>query len=250
VKVIFHNDFYQVYTHDPAAESGRLESIIKEISSIVTLIDAKPATETDIAAVHTPKHINYIKKQGLYDISALASGAAIQAATIALTEPSFALIRPPGHHASANSSWGFCFFNHMAIAIEKLKSQNKIKTAFILDFDLHYGDGNINILNSKEYVTILNPESHDRKNYLSDIQTTLSNCNADIIGVSAGFDNHIEDWGGLLTTQDYYLIGKMVRETANKNNSGCFGLLEGGYNHKVLGLNVKAFIMGLMLMDY
>jgi acetoin utilization deacetylase AcuC-like enzyme len=67
----------------------------------------------------------------------------------------------------------------------------------------------------------------------------------DMIGLSAGFDNHVEDWGGLLNTEDYRDIGRMVREAADRCGAGCFGILEGGYNHAVLGRNVMALIEGL-----
>jgi acetoin utilization deacetylase AcuC-like enzyme len=40
-------------------------------------------------------------------------------------------------------------------------------------------------------------------------------------------------------------MGRLVRETARRNQGGCFGILEGGYNHAVLGKNVLAFIEGL-----
>jgi acetoin utilization deacetylase AcuC-like enzyme len=55
----------------------------------------------------------------------------------------------------------------------------------------------------------------------------------------------VEDWGGLLLTEDYRRVGRMVREAAARNHGGCFGLLEGGYNHRVLGANVLAFMEGL-----
>jgi len=48
-----------------------------------------------------------------------------------------------------------------------------------------------------------------------------------------------------LKTEDYKYMGKLVRQTARRNNGGCFGILEGGYNHAVLGKNVLAFIEGL-----
>ena len=69
---------------------------------------------------------------------------------------------------------------------------------------------------------------------------------ADIIAVSAGFDRHIEDWGGLLTTEDYRTMGQEVKKFALKNCEGRrFGVLEGGYNHTVLGDNVRAFLEGM-----
>jgi acetoin utilization deacetylase AcuC-like enzyme len=77
------------------------------------------------------------------------------------------------------------------------------------------------------------------------VENDLAQTNADMIAVSAGFDNHEADWGGLLKTEDYKYMGKLVRDTARRNNGGGFGILEGGYNHSVLGKNVLAFIQGL-----
>ncbi|OPY12871.1 MAG: Acetylpolyamine aminohydrolase [Syntrophus sp. PtaB.Bin001] len=245
MKVIYHDDFYQSYTTDPAAASGRMEAIVKELSGRVTFVKAQPAKESDISYVHTESQIALVVKEGLYDIAALAAGGAIQAAEIGMTEPSFALIRPPGHHASAGSSWGFCYFNNMAIAIEKLKREGRIVKAFILDFDLHYGDGTVNILDPKGYVIIYNPSAYNRNEYLRNIERHLSSTTFDIIGVSAGFDNHEDDWGGLLTTDDYRSIGQMIWVACQKNRCGCFAVLEGGYNHRVLGKNVLAFIEGI-----
>jgi acetoin utilization deacetylase AcuC-like enzyme len=174
----------------------------------------------------------------------------MEAAVIGLSEPSFAVIRPPGHHASSESSWGFCYFNNMAVALEHLRQKGFIKTAYVLDFDLHYGDGTVNILEEKGYVAIHNPGPDDRKPYLSEIERHLARAKADIIGVSAGFDNHMLDWGGLLTTEDYHTIGAMVINTSKRLGVGAFGILEGGYNHNVLGQNVAAFLKGLQGLPY
>jgi acetoin utilization deacetylase AcuC-like enzyme len=103
----------------------------------------------------------------------------------------------------------------------------------------------VNILGKKGYVTIHNPEAHDRASYIREIDGRLSAADADVFAVSAGFDNHEQDWGGLLSTDDYRTIGSMVREAADKRGAGVFALLEGGYNHRVLGMNVWAFIQGL-----
>ncbi|MFW9984238.1 MAG: histone deacetylase family protein, partial [Candidatus Odinarchaeota archaeon] len=94
--------------------------------------EAVPATEEDIRAVHTAMHVMHVREKGLYEISALAAGGAVQAAEIGLSEPCFGLIRPPGHHASAERSWGFCYFNNMAVALTALKRRKRIKTAFVL----------------------------------------------------------------------------------------------------------------------
>jgi acetoin utilization deacetylase AcuC-like enzyme len=245
MKVVYHEDYNEVYTSDPASAAGRIQAIAIALRGKVSFLTPLPASKEDIATVHTAQHIDQVKQEGVYDIAALAAGGAIKAAQIGLIEPCFAVIRPPGHHASAGSAWGFCYFNNMAIALEKLKREGKIKKAFILDFDLHHGDGNVNILGSKGYVTILNPTGQNRNDYLKNVEASLAQTDADMIAVSAGFDNHEADWGGLLKTEDYKYMGNLVLHAARRNKGGCFGILEGGYNHSVLGKNVLAFIEGL-----
>ena len=246
MKVIFHEDFFRVYTTDPAASAGRMEAIMAAIESHVDFIGARPASEKDILKAHTSAHIDAVRQSGIYDIAALAAGGAIQTAILGLAEPAFGLIRPPGHHASADSCWGFCYFNNMAVALETLKQEEKIKTAYVLDIDLHYGDGTENILGGRDDVTVHNIAATDRKAYLSEIEKGLMDRPVDLIGISAGFDNHRDDWGALLLTEDYYKIGKLVKAAAHRNGGGCFGILEGGYNHQVLGENVMALIEGLI----
>jgi acetoin utilization deacetylase AcuC-like enzyme len=245
MKVFTHGDFLSVYSRDPAAYPGRIEAILAAIKAEVEIEEAVQADEEDILAVHTKSHVERVKSEGIYRIAALSAGAAIQAATAGLSEPAFGLIRPPGHHASSDHAWGFCYFNNMAIAMEHLRSKGHIKKAHILDFDLHYGDGTVNILGPRGYVSIHNPEEGDRKSYLAAVAGRLGSLEVDIIGVSAGFDNHIQDWGNVLYTEDYLEIGRMVFETCKSLGIGCFALLEGGYNHNVLGQNVLAFLKGI-----
>lgn len=245
MKVVFNEKFYPAYTSDPAAAAGRIEAVVNIIAPHVEFITAEPALAAEIAAVHSLFHIDTIREYGLYEISALAAGGAIQAAEIGLSEPCFGLIRPPGHHASSESSWGFCFFNNMSVALEKLKRENKIKSAYVLDIDLHYGDGNVNILEKKNWVKVFNVQAHDRKGYLEEVSAEMKHCRTDIIGISAGFDNHVKDWGGVLETEDFFEIGQRVRAAARNCGGGCFAILEGGYNHSVLGQNVMALIEGM-----
>ncbi len=246
MKVYFHDDFYSVYTMDPAAAEGRMEAVVEAVAPMAEFVVPDPAPAAAIAAVHTASHIATVKGEGLYDIAALAAGGAIEAARTGLQEPAFACIRPPGHHASGNSAWGFCFFNNMSIALTALKQEGLIKTAFVLDFDYHFGDGNVNILGDTGWVTLLNPSSHKRESYLDEVKTALAGLEVDIIGISAGFDHHIDDWGGLLETEDYTTFGTWVRRAAERSGGGCFALLEGGYNHDVLGTNVAALLKGMM----
>jgi acetoin utilization deacetylase AcuC-like enzyme len=133
----------------------------------------------------------------------------------------------------------------MAVALETLRRRQKISSACVLDIDLHFGDGTVNILGKRSWVAITNVEARDRRRYLLAVAEAMENCRADVIGVSAGFDNHAADWGGLLQTEDYEEIGRCVRSAADRNDGGCFALLEGGYNHEVLGRNVLSLLKGM-----
>ena len=248
MKVIYHPDYQKVYASDSAAKAGRMEAILKELEGYYDFLEPEPASEDDLRRVHTQSHIDLIKRDPLlYQVACLSAGGAILAAKSAMEkEPSFGLIRPPGHHASAGNCWGFCFFNNMAVALAKLKEAKKISRAFILDFDLHFGDGTNNIFMGSQIV-YFQPGAEDRQGFLEEIRRRLEiEQGYQALAVSAGFDRHEEDWGRMLVTDDYRTIGKIVKDASQNICQGRrFALLEGGYNHQVLGKNVKAFLEGL-----
>ena len=145
MKIVFHEKYYNSeYAWDPAASAGRLEGIMDLLkkNKDYEIIVPNPASEEDILRAHTHRHLQNIERdQLLYELASLAAGGAMLAAQEAYNgNPTFAVIRPPGHHASADSCWGFCYFNNISISLLKLYSEEKIKSAFILDFDLHTGD--------------------------------------------------------------------------------------------------------------
>ncbi|MFW9940820.1 MAG: histone deacetylase family protein [Candidatus Thorarchaeota archaeon] len=254
MKIVFHERYYNSdYAMDPAAEVGRLEGIIELLSRIkdFEFITPEPATKEDILRAHTERHFNYIKRDSLlYELASLAAGGSILAAEEGYNgNPTFAVIRPPGHHASADSCWGFCYFNNISISLLKLFSEGKIGSAFILDFDLHNGDGNINILTNRNdgfKVKILNPSSSGHINYIKEVEDYMQNLKEiDIFVASAGFDQGIEDWGNLLYPEDYYELGSLMKVYSEKLCKGRrYALLEGGYNHDVLPKNVDSFCKG------
>ncbi len=227
-----------------------MESIYNELHGHWEFVKPEPASEGDLILVHRETHLNSIKRQELvYEVAILAVGGAVKASELAMRgDPAFGLIRPPGHHASQNSCWGFCFFNNMAVSIEKLKQTNRISKALIVDIDLHYGDGTANIFSGTPQVTYFHVEGRNREAYLNDLTRCLTiTKDCDVVAVSAGFDRHEQDWGGLLKTRDYRTIGRMIKEFAEETCQGRrYGVLEGGYNHAVLGKNVKSFLEGML----
>ncbi len=63
--------------------------------------------------------------------------------------------------------------------------------------------------------------------------------------ISAGFDRGLDDWGNLLGRDDYRTLGEIARNYAAEHCQGKrYALLEGGYNHSVLGKHVLAFLEG------
>lgn len=254
MKIVFHERYYNSsYAMDPAASAGRLEGIMNILSNKegYEIIAPKPCSKEDILRAHSERHYNYIKRDSLlFELASLAAGGAILAAEEGYKgNPTFAVIRPPGHHASADSCWGFCYFNNISISLLKLFFEKKIESAFVLDFDLHTGDGNINILKNREdnfRVKILNPSSSGHINYIKEVETYMQNLeDIDIFVASAGFDQGIEDWGHLLYPEDYTELGRLMKEYSEKLCEGRrYALLEGGYNHKVLPKNVDSFCQG------
>ena len=249
MKIVYHERYCEVYASDPAAQLGRMESIYKELHGHFDFALPEPASEEEVLLVHGQTHVENVKTRPLtYKIALLAVGGAIKASEIATEgEPAFGLIRPPGHHASRYSSWGFCYFNNVAVSIEKLRREGKIRRALIVDIDLHFGDGTANIFSVVSDIAYFHVEGWNREQYLNNLSRRLATEESfDIVAVSAGFDRHEQDWGGLLKTDDYHTIGKMIREFAEKTCNGKrYALLEGGYNHHVLGRNVRSLLDGL-----
>ena len=249
MKIFFHDKFHEVYDGDPAAQRGRMKTMEQAVKGRWEIVEPRPAQENDISRCHSRTHIEAEREDPtIFNMAMLAAGGTIRAALCAAGgERAFALIRPPGHHASPGSAWGFCHFNNVAVALLHLAHKKLIESAVILDFDLHFGDGTNNIFQKEDGFTYLHPEGYDRTEYMAHLKDELDSAPAaDIIAVSAGFDRGFEDWGNMLLEEDYEEIGRIAAAYAGAHCSGrVFGELEGGYNHRVLGRHLAAFLSGL-----
>jgi len=251
MRIVFHPLMLQTYDSTPAGAPRRLESAVDILSKHpeYEFIEPDPATEEQILRAHSRRLMEGVQRnERLSKVATLAAGGAILAGEIAVKgEPVFALIRPPGHHASEDSNWGFCYYCNIAVSLLDLSAKGLIDSAFILDFDLHGGDGNINILGDDKRFTICNPNGNGDTEYLSEVKRALDNApDVDIIVASAGFDEYEDDWGSNLSTDAFRKIGHLMYEFAKERCGGRrYAILEGGYNFEDLGKNVLAFCDGL-----
>jgi acetoin utilization deacetylase AcuC-like enzyme len=124
-------------------------------------IEAKPATQEEIAYVHNPKLITALEQvcreqaPGIIDYAPTyvtrssfedalrAAGGAIACARAVLSgeaKNAFAMVRPPGHHAEPDRAMGFCIFNNVAIAARATLAEG-IERVAVIDYDAHHGNG-------------------------------------------------------------------------------------------------------------
>ena len=251
MNIVFNEKFFNSeYINDNASMPGRMESIINTIkeNSKYRIIENDSADYTDILRVHENEYIASIQSnEDLYNMALLSAGGAIKASQIAMnSEPAFACIRPPGHHAYKSFGWGYCHFCNMAIALKKLKNEGQITSAFVLDFDAHTGDGTKDCLSDWKEVKILNPMADDNNEYIARIESYIKEIDyVDIIAVNAGFDSYIKDCGKKLATFDFYYIGNILKRLSKRlGHNRRFAILEGGYYLPDLGKNVLSFCQG------
>jgi acetoin utilization deacetylase AcuC-like enzyme len=254
MRVIFHEAFhgsdYSIEEHDNAADPSRLAGIMQALreEGRYPVDIPSPASRVDLLLGHTEEHVAATDAHPrLYAMASLAAGAAYMAADIAMRgESAFACVRPPGHHASRGSSWGHCTFSNVALALLKLRASGAIRSAFVVDFDQHTGDGTMDVLRQWPEAQVFNPYGDTAAEYLRVLEQRLAEApQVDILAISAGFDGYIHDLGRKLSTEDYFSIGRLLQAHAIRlKHQRRFAVLEGGYYIPDLGKNILAFCRG------
>jgi len=213
------------------------------------VVEPEPCTDDDILLCHSEGLLIMERHADERFLAArTAAGGAILCARLALDGlVPFGVLRPPGHHANPDHNWGFCFFNNMAIAISRLIRDGLVNSAVILDIDLHFGDGTDVIFRGNPGVRVLNIQSSTPGEFIAETRSALESIQgADILGISAGFDQYERDWGANLSTEDYRTIGEIAGGFARTRTGGrIFAILEGGYFVPDLGKNTVALIEGM-----
>jgi acetoin utilization deacetylase AcuC-like enzyme len=288
-QIVYSEEFSKHNNIGHPENAQRLSVMISEIRNApfykeLEFLEPEILTEEFLYNIHSPKMIEIIKNISLtgkswvdmdtyvcqndYEIARKAAGGLLKACKNVIkgiADNAFALVRPPGHHATKDRSMGFCLFNNAAIAANELTKQSK--KVLIFDFDVHHGNGTQDIfydrndvlyqsihlsphypgtghidesgLNNGKGYTINAPLSYGNGNkavskILDEIFLPIANqFKPDFIIISAGFDSHhLDPLGGLRFTSDFY--GDMTNKF-QKIQPKIVCTLEGGYNLNWIG---------------
>jgi acetoin utilization deacetylase AcuC-like enzyme len=126
----------------------------------LTCLEPRPATEEELERVHTPEHVARVRQMAQsgggnldpdtyvaprsFDAALMAAGGlirAVEAVLVGEIDNGFALVRPPGHHATPSRAMGFCLFNNVAVAARAARAEGGAERVLIVDFDVHHGNG-------------------------------------------------------------------------------------------------------------
>jgi acetoin utilization deacetylase AcuC-like enzyme len=264
-------------------------------------LDPRPAELSWLEEVHTKDHIDRVRRAARnaptsldpdtavsresFDVALLAAGALLTACDEIMegrAERAFCAVRPPGHHAEADRAMGFCLFNNVAVAARYLQKRHGVDRVFIIDWDVHHGNGTQHIFYDDPTVfyfsvhqypfypgtgsaeergegeglgTTLNvplsagqDDGVYRRVFEEQLVPALRRFRPGFVLISAGFDAHKDDpLGGMqVTEQGFATLTTLVCEAAEDVAGGrIVSVLEGGYNLEALARSAEAHLRAL-----
>jgi acetoin utilization deacetylase AcuC-like enzyme len=251
---------------------------------------AKPVFQSIVHYVRTPQDAPRYSKLRPYEAASLAAGGAVQAVDEVMTgksNTSFALLRPPGHHATRRRNMGFCVFNNAAVAARHAQVTYGAKRVLIIDWDVHHGNGTQEIFytdpsvlyfsthqeniypvrtgkvwevgakTGKGYnINVPLPPRTGDEGYLRVFREILVPVarafEPDLIIVSAGQDAHEGEWVASMrvTNEGFAAMTRVVKDLATDLcDSKLVFVLEGGYNPRVTANAVETIVRELHKSD-
>lgn len=142
----------------------------------VEIASPPPVTEADLLRVHSREYIEAVRtgepralaesqkfpwSEALYPSVLLTNGGALAAAREALANGVSAALASGFHHSHRERGEGFCTFNGLVVALEALRAEGRIRTAAILDMDLHYGNGTARLAGTRPWLRALSLYGND-----------------------------------------------------------------------------------------
>ncbi len=267
----------------------------------LTPIQPREATHEELQWIHEQRYVDLVAgtegrrvrldpdtgtSPESYRAALLSTGgllAAVDAIYAGQVEHAFVASRPPGHHAEANRSSGFCLFNNVAVAAEYALRKHDARRVLIFDWDLHHGNGTQHSFENTDQVLYLSthqfpyfpgtgnfmevghgPGKHHTVNVplssgfgdgdFVQIVTRILRPIAlaykpDFIIVSTGYDTYEHDPLGAMsvTTTGYGALTHHLLDIARETCNGRLLMaLEGGYHLQGLAAGVKCTLQTLL----
>jgi acetoin utilization deacetylase AcuC-like enzyme len=204
---------------------------------------------------------------GIAEHARRAVEAALEAAEHAHRsgQPAMSLMRPPGHHATADQAMGFCYLNQIAVTALAARRDLGVSRVAVWDFDAHHCNGTESILLGREGFLVCSvhqspgypgtgqhdlgnvrnwplPPATPRERHMEALRASLDavcDFRPDLVLVSAGFDAYAHDpiTELNLEDEDFSSLGRWLQQTGLP----AAAVLEGGYSSD-LPVLVAAFL--------
>jgi acetoin utilization deacetylase AcuC-like enzyme len=214
---LVYSDAYYLPIGDhvfPAEKYRRVHDrlISNSVAEAKDFLEPQPATDLDILLVHTPEYVQKLKtgtlspreememeipySRDLVDAFWLAAGGSILAGRQCLIDRVCISIGGGFHHAFPDHGEGFCMIHDVAVAIRRLQRDDKIRTAMIVDCDVHQGNGTAAIFAGTRSESLPLPSlSRSRRNEKSRAQTKMHGAQrGDVFTISLHQHNNYPRW--------------------------------------------------------
>jgi acetoin utilization deacetylase AcuC-like enzyme len=225
-----------------------------------------------------------ISSEGTYDAALHAAGGAVALVEALLggeANLGFCGLRPPGHHAEPRVAMGFCFFNNVAVAARHALDALGLERVFVLDWDVHHGNGTNDIFSASREVLFASihqypwypgtgpltdvgsdegegfsinlpvPSGSGEDVWLSLVEHVVVPAarafDPQLVLVSAGFDAHRDDPLGMcdLDVSSFAAMSLWMRSLVDSLGVPIGALLEGGYDLRALASSCAATLEAL-----